>query len=284
MRTVHSVKDLRAQVKAWHQKGERVALVPTMGNLHQGHLTLVREAKQLADRVVVSIFVNPMQFGANEDLSAYPRTPDEDSSALFEEGVDLLFMPSVEALYPNGMEGHTKVEVPAISDLYCGQTRPGHFRGVATVVCKLFNLVQPDIACFGTKDYQQLAVIRRMVEDLAMPVDIKGVETVRAEDGLALSSRNGYLTSEERVQAPALYATLNAMGDSLTQGEQDFAALIDQGKAQLSQAGFKPDYLYILNADTLLPAANEDKELVLLAAAYLGKARLIDNLRVDLQA
>ncbi|WP_115719738.1 pantoate--beta-alanine ligase [Gallaecimonas mangrovi] len=284
MRTVHSVKDLRAQVKAWHQKGEKVALVPTMGNLHEGHLTLVREAKQQADRVVVSIFVNPMQFGANEDLSAYPRTPEEDSRALFDEGVDLLFMPPPEALYPHGMEGHTKVEVPGISDLYCGQTRPGHFRGVTTVVCKLFNLVQPDVACFGMKDYQQLAVIRRMVEDLAMPIEIRGVATVRAESGLALSSRNGYLIAEQRQQAPALYATLQAMGEALAQGNTDFAALIEQGKSRLEQAGFKPDYLHILNADTLAPATKNDQEVVLLAAAYIGKARLIDNLLVNLQA
>ncbi|EKE73689.1 pantoate--beta-alanine ligase [Gallaecimonas xiamenensis] len=284
MRTVHSVKDLRAQVKAWRQKGERVALVPTMGNLHEGHLTLVREAKHQADRVVVSIFVNPLQFGAGEDLGAYPRTPEEDSAALFDEGVDLLFMPSVEVLYPNGMDDHTKVEVPGISELYCGQTRPGHFRGVATVVCKLLNLVQPDLACFGMKDYQQLAVIRRMVDDLAMPVDIQGVPTVRAEDGLALSSRNGYLTGEERAKAPALYAALTAMADALKGGRRDFEALVDEAKAKLSEAGFTPDYLYLLNAQSLATATGEDQELVILAAAYLGKARLIDNLLVDLQA
>lgn len=284
MRTVHSVKDLRAQVKAWRQKGERVALVPTMGNLHEGHLTLVREAKHQADRVVVSIFVNPLQFGAGEDLGAYPRTPEEDSAALFDEGVDLLFMPSVEVLYPNGMDDHTKVEVPGISELYCGQTRPGHFRGVATVVCKLLNLVQPDLACFGMKDYQQLAVIRRMVDDLAMPVDIQGVPTVRAEDGLALSSRNGYLTGEERAKAPALYAALTAMADALKGGRRDFEALVDEAKAKLSEAGFTPDYLYLLNAQSLATATGADQELVILAAAYLGKARLIDNLLVDLQA
>lgn len=284
MRTVHSVKDLRAQVKAWRQKGERVALVPTMGNLHEGHLTLVREAKHQADRVVVSIFVNPLQFGAGEDLGAYPRTPEEDSAALFDEGVDLLFMPSVEVLYPNGMDDHTKVEVPGISELYCGQTRPGHFRGVATVVCKLLNLVQPDLACFGMKDYQQLAVIRRMVDDLAMPVDIQGVPTVRAEDGLALSSRNGYLTGEERAKAPALYAALTAMADALKGGRRDFEALVDEAKAKLSEAGFTPDYLYLLSAQSLATATGEDQELVILAAAYLGKARLIDNLLVDLQA
>ncbi|WKE66306.1 pantoate--beta-alanine ligase [Gallaecimonas kandeliae] len=284
MRTVHSVKDLRAQVKAWRQKGERVALVPTMGNLHEGHLTLVREAKLQADRVVVSIFVNPLQFGAGEDLSSYPRTPEEDSAALFEEGVDLLFMPGVEVLYPHGMDGHTKVEVPGISELYCGQTRPGHFRGVATVVCKLLNLVQPDIACFGMKDYQQLAVIRHMVDDLAMPVDIVGVPTVRADSGLALSSRNGYLTAEELAKAPALYATLEGLGASLADGNKDFAALVAQGREKLEQAGLKPDYLHILNADSLAPADTQDQTLVILVAAYLGKARLIDNLLVDLQA
>ncbi|WP_406666240.1 pantoate--beta-alanine ligase [Gallaecimonas sp. GXIMD1310] len=284
MRTVHSVKDLRAQVRAWRQQGEKIALVPTMGNLHEGHLTLVREARRLADKVVVSIFVNPLQFGPSEDLAAYPRTPEEDSDALFDEQTDLLFMPAVEALYPHGMAKHTQVEVPGISDLYCGASRPGHFRGVATVVSKLLNLVQPDLACFGMKDYQQLAVIRRMVADLAMPVDIVGVPTVRAEDGLALSSRNGYLSSDERATAPALYRTLQALAKRIEQGMRDYGALVDSGKSALRNAGFTPDYLYILDAETLAPATGEETKVVLLAAAHLGKARLIDNLLVDLQA
>lgn len=284
MRTVHSVKDLRAQVRAWRQQGEKIALVPTMGNLHEGHLTLVREARRLADKVVVSIFVNPLQFGPSEDLAAYPRTPEADSDALFDEQTDLLFMPAVEALYPHGMAQHTQVEVPGISDLYCGASRPGHFRGVATVVSKLLNLVQPDLACFGMKDYQQLAVIRRMVADLAMPVDIVGVPTVRAEDGLALSSRNGYLSSDERATAPVLYRTLLALAKRLDQGMRDYGALVDSGKSALRNAGFTPDYLYILDAETLAPATGGEAKVVLLAAAHLGKARLIDNLLVDLQA
>ncbi|WP_341501989.1 pantoate--beta-alanine ligase [Gallaecimonas sp. GXIMD4217] len=283
MRTVNTVEALRGQIKSWRQAGESIAFVPTMGNLHDGHLTLVKTARSRADRVVVSIFVNPMQFGANEDLGSYPHTPEADASALVEAGVDLLFLPSAEVLYPNGLDAHTKVEVPGLSALYCGDSRPGHFRGVTTVVCKLFNLVSPDLAVFGMKDYQQLAIIRRMVADLAMDLDIVGVDTVREKDGLAMSSRNGYLSPEERARAPALHACLQALAAKLRGGYDNFDALIAAGKKQLGKAGLVPDYLHIVHADSLEKAAKGDEKLVILAAAQLGRARLIDNLVVDLQ-
>ncbi|TKB56721.1 pantoate--beta-alanine ligase [Ferrimonas aestuarii] len=281
MQTTHDSHRLHQALKQWQQQGLSVAFVPTMGNLHDGHLLLVKEAKQRADKVVVSIFVNPMQFSAGEDLSNYPRTLEQDSQALFELGADLLFTPTPELLYPNGLENQTFVEVPGISDKYCGASRPGHFRGVATVVCKLFNLVRPDVAIFGRKDYQQLAVIRAMVRDLNLPVEVIGIDTVRAADGLALSSRNGYLNEEQRMRAPALKLTLDWAAEQLQFGmnAEEVEQLANQ---KLEQAGFEPDYFHVCHADSLEKAQPEDKNLVILAAAQLGPARLIDNLRVDL--
>ncbi|MCE9685776.1 pantoate--beta-alanine ligase [Shewanella sp. AS16] len=279
MITTARIDELRAQVKAWHRQGDTVAFVPTMGNLHRGHITLVEEARRRADHVVVSIFVNPMQFGQNEDLAAYPRTLAADSQALMEAGAELLFTPTPEIIYPKGLAQQTYVEVPGISDELCGHSRPGHFRGVATIVCKLFNLVQPDLALFGQKDYQQLLVIRTMVEDLSLPIEILGIETIREASGLAMSSRNGYLTAEERVTAATLKQTLDFMADALIQG-QPLSQIGTQAERMLIEAGFKPDYLEVRNAHTLAPAAATDSELVILAAAYLGKARLIDNLLV----
>ncbi len=258
----------------------RVAFVPTMGNLHEGHLALVRRARALGDRVVVSIFVNPLQFDRAEDLAAYPRTPEEDAALLEAEGVDLLFLPGVEALYPEGMARHTRVEVPGVSEELCGAARPGHFTGVATIVCKLFNLVQPDVAVFGKKDYQQLLVIRKMVSDLAMPVAIEGVETVREADGLAMSSRNGYLTREERRRAPALYRTLRETAEALAAGAGDYASLEAEGRRKLEAAGMRPDYFEIRRAADLETPGPGERALVVLAAAFLGRARLIDNLEV----
>ncbi|MEO5343727.1 MAG: pantoate--beta-alanine ligase, partial [Gammaproteobacteria bacterium SHHR-1] len=238
----------------------------------------------LASRVVVSIFVNPLQFGPQEDFASYPRTLQADRELLQAQGADLLFAPPVEQVYPQGQQGHTQVEVPDISAQLCGASRPGHFSGVATVVCKLLNLVRPQLALFGEKDYQQLLVIRRMVADLALPVQIIGVPTVREADGLALSSRNRYLSTEQRQQAPRLYRTLCWLAEGLKAGAGDFALLEQEACARLSQAGFQPDYVSIRRSQDLAPAGPQDHSLRLLAAAQLGQARLIDNLRLVLTA
>ena len=281
MEMIHEVDALRDQVRAWRAAGERVAFVPTMGNLHAGHLTLIAEARRAASRVVSSIFVNPMQFGPSEDLDAYPRTLEQDRAGLERAGCDLLFAPAVATIYPRGSAEQTRVEVPGLSEILCGASRPGHFRGVATVVCKLFNLVQPDVALFGEKDYQQLLVIRRMVEDLALPIEIRGVPTVREADGLAMSSRNGYLTADERERAPALHRTLHAAGEALMESVPIDRVEMDAAAA-LSAAGLRPDYVSVRVAEDLRPAGPGDRELIILAAAYLGRARLIDNLAVSL--
>ncbi len=282
MNTQRTINGVREQVRAWRRDGERIAFVPTMGNLHAGHMSLVARARELADRVVVSIFVNPLQFSAGEDLSAYPRTPEEDAALLQAAGVELLFLPEEAEIYPRGREGVTFVEVPGLSDLLCGASRPGHFRGVATVVAKLFNIVQPDVACFGEKDFQQLAVLRRMVAELDMPVEMVGVPTLRESDGLAMSSRNGYLTAEERQTAPALYQTLQTLAERLRSGESDYSLLQREGASTLEKAGLRPDYLEIRRSDDLLPPRGGERELAILAAAWLGRARLIDNLLIDL--
>lgn len=279
MNTVAELGELRAQVDAW-RRGGNVAFVPTMGNLHEGHLSLVRAARLLADRVVVSIFVNPLQFGAGEDFANYPRTLDNDTAMLEGEGTDLLFAPPVAVMYPKPQAQQTRVEVPELSDLLCGAYRPGHFVGVATVVCKLFNMVQPDVALFGKKDYQQLMVIRRMVDDLAMPVRVVGVDTVREADGLAMSSRNGYLTAEQRATAPVLFRVLSGLAGKLREGGDDFVALQAQATRELDESGFTTDYVAIRRAADLQEPEPGEPNLVILAAAYLGKARLIDNIEV----
>lgn len=272
---------LRAQLDAWRGEGLRIGFVPTMGNLHAGHLDLVRAAAERADRVVVSIFVNPLQFGPGEDFAAYPRTLDEDLAQLAQEPCDLVFAPDEAGMYPRGREGATRVEVPGLADILCGASRPGHFSGVATVVARLFNLVQPQFAAFGEKDRQQLAVIRRMVEDLAFPVEILGVPTRREPDGLAMSSRNRYLSAAERAVAPAMYRALLAAGEALA-GGGDFVAIQQAGMDNIRSAGMAPEYFEIRRRDGLEPAEPGDTALVLLAAARLGRARLIDNLAVDL--
>ena len=283
METVRQLEPLRAQLDLLRASGGRIAFVPTMGNLHEGHLALVREARRQAGHVVVSIFVNPLQFGPGEDLDSYPRTLAEDRRVLQEEGVDLLFAPPVEVVYPVPLERQTRVEVPEISGLYCGASRPGHFAGVATVVCKLFNMVQPDIAVFGRKDFQQLAVIRRMVRDLAMPVGIIGLPTVREADGLAMSSRNQYLLPREREIAPLLYRSLNAAAGRIRDGERDWASLVSEVRAQLDGAGFRTDYVEVADSQSLLAPTPESRGVVILAAAWLGAARLIDNIEIDLE-
>ena len=282
MITTESISAIRKQVLAWRMKGETVAFVPTMGNLHLGHLTLVKEAKSRADHVVASIFVNPMQFGQNEDLDAYPRTLSNDQSALIAAGAELLFTPTPSIIYPKGMEAQTFVEVPLISNQLCGESRPGHFRGVATIVCKLFNIVQPDIAVFGQKDFQQLLVIKTMVEDLSMPIEIIGVETIREDSGLAMSSRNGYLTAAQKQQAAVLKQTLDKMAIELCAGKQT-DEVISAANIAISAAGFDNDYLDIRNAKTFNKAANSDTEQVILVAAYMDATRLIDNLVVKLK-
>lgn len=280
MNVVRTVADLRAAVTRARGEGKRIGFVPTMGNLHAGHIALVKKAGQRADFVVASIFVNPLQFGPNEDLASYPRTLNADQDKLFNAGCHLLFAPSVEEMYPHGQTLQTIVRVPGVSEGLCGGSRPGHFDGVSTVVSKLFNMVLPDLAVFGEKDYQQLAVIRTMVRDLNMPVQIIGEPIVRAEDGLALSSRNGYLSAEERATAPALYRTLQQLAESIHQGERDYPALLASGKQALQAAGLRPDYLEIRHATDLQPAQPEHHDLVILAAAFLGKTRLIDNLQL----
>lgn len=283
MLVVNNPAVLREQIGQWHREGRAIAFVPTMGNLHQGHLTLVEEARRHGDKVVVSIFVNPLQFDKAEDLANYPRTLEQDCAALEAAGVDLVFTPTPEIMYPQGLASQTFVEVPGISSLLEGALRPGHFRGVSTVVTKLFNLVQPNVACFGEKDYQQLALIRKMVADMAMPIEIVGVPTVRAEDGLALSSRNGYLTAAERAIAPELAHTMNWIAGQIEAGNSHLPSLVAQASQRLDNAGFRTDAIDIVDADTLESASAESQRLVILMAAYLGKARLIDNRVVALR-
>ncbi|WP_447894457.1 pantoate--beta-alanine ligase [Vreelandella sp. GE22] len=281
MRTLHDIADLRSTLNDDRRTGKRIALVPTMGNLHAGHMALMETARQHADIVVASLFVNPMQFGPGEDLDAYPRTLKEDQAKLAEAGCDFLFAPTAAALYPGGLDAQTRVQVPVVSEGLCGATRPGHFDGVATVVTMLFNLVQPDIALFGEKDYQQLAVIRKLKADLHMPIEIIGVATQRAEDGLALSSRNGYLSDEQRAAAPRLYQALQAAKATLENGEPA-PLVLDQAIAALGAAGFSPEYVELKSA-ALGPVTPTTSAAVLLAAAKLGPTRLIDNVAVTLQ-
>ena len=282
MQTVAFIPDLRRTIRAWRDQGSSVAFVPTMGNLHAGHIRLVEEAKRQAERVVVSVFVNPAQFAPSEDFAAYPRTPEQDAGKLLAAGVDLLFLPCTSELYPSDPAAMTFVEVPGLSDDLCGRFRPGHFRGVATVVLKLLNQVQPDVALFGEKDYQQLIMIRRLVADLDLPVRLHGVPTVREPNGLAMSSRNGYLTPEEKNQAVLLYANLVEAAETLRRGERDFARIERERGAQLAAQGFRPDYFAIRRQDDLAVPKQNDARLVILAAAWLGTARLIDNVQVFL--
>jgi pantoate--beta-alanine ligase len=281
MKVASTVAALRASVGPFRAAGQRVVFVPTMGNLHAGHRRLLREARSHGDAVVASVFVNPMQFDRAEDLASYPRTPEQDLAALETEGVALVFMPAVEEIYPRPLEQMTFVEVPGLAGVLEGAHRPGHFRGVATVVNRLFNLVQPDVALFGKKDYQQLLVIRRMVGDLGLPVEIVGIDTVREDDGLAMSSRNAYLTTAERAAAPTLYGTLCAVRDGLVAGEPA-GDLEAAAVRRLEKAGFRPDYITIRRRTDLAVPDSLDRELIVLVAAFLGHARLIDNLELDL--
>ena len=273
---------LRTAIAAEKRVGKRIAFVPTMGNLHDGHVQLVRRAQKEADVVVVSIFVNPLQFGPTEDLDKYPRTLAADKEKLFAAGANYLFTPGVEEMYPNGMDAQVKVSVPGLADTLCGSSRPGHFTGVATVVTKLFQIVQPDVAIFGEKDFQQLAIIRKLTTDLCMPITVIGEQTARAIDGLALSSRNGYLSESERRLAPALHRALQDCREAIACGFDSYSDLEQYSMESLRQAGFKPDYVSVRDAYTLGPVTLDTEKLVILAAAYLGRTRLIDNVTLNL--
>jgi pantoate--beta-alanine ligase len=282
MKTFATNRQLRNAIRLEKRAGKHIAFVPTMGNLHEGHLQLVRKAQQLADVVVVSIFVNPLQFGANEDLSSYPRTLAQDKQKLFAEGVQYLFYPAVEEIYPEGIDKQSRVIVPGLSETLCGANRPGHFTGVATVVSKLFNIVQPDIAVFGKKDFQQLTIIEKMVEDLCMPIDVVGIETARDVDGLALSSRNGYLSKQERAIAPFIHATLQELREAVACGFDSYVDLEKHAREKLRNVGFEPDYVSVRDARTLREVNSLTEQIVILAAAKLGKTRLIDNVSLTL--
>ena len=279
MQTITRIAEMRALVREWRFARESIAFVPTLGNLHAGHASLIGAAHLHGRRVVASVFVNPLQFGPNEDFNAYPRTPEDDTALLTGQGVDVLFLPTVAEMYPLGSAGSTIVDVPELSGILCGAFRPGHFQGVATVVVKLLNLVQPDVGIFGEKDYQQLTIIRRSVEDLCLPVKIVGAPTVRTEDGLALSSRNRYLSEQERAIAPTVYRTLDHARRRLEGGDADIAGIERQGMETLRAAGFRPDYFEVRMANTLERPRGQDIDVVVLTAARLGRARLIDNLQ-----
>jgi pantoate--beta-alanine ligase len=280
MEIVTTIAAVRDRVRRWRSEGRRIAFVPTMGNLHPGHVSLIEAARKYGDRFVSSIFVNPMQFGPNEDFAHYPRTPTQDERMLAEAGCSLMFMPDVIEVYPNGSDRATRVEVPGLSRILDGEFRPGHFEGVTTVVAKLFHIVEPDVAVFGEKDFQQLTIIRRMVADLCMPVEVVAAPTMRDSDGLAMSSRNQYLTSEERQVAPRIYQTLLAAANRLRAGENDFAGIERSGVQALESAGMRPDYFAVRQAQDLSAPGADTSHLVVLTAARLGKARLIDNVQV----
>ncbi|EIK2365465.1 pantoate--beta-alanine ligase [Salmonella enterica] len=282
MLIIETLPLLRQHIRRLRQEGKRVALVPTMGNLHDGHMKLVDEAKARADVVIVSIFVNPMQFDRPDDLVRYPRTLQEDCEKLNKRKVDYVFAPAVEEIYPQGLEGQTYVDVPGLSTMLEGASRPGHFRGVSTIVTKLFNLIQPDIACFGEKDFQQLALIRKMVADMSYDIEIVGVPIIRAKDGLALSSRNAYLTAEQRKIAPGLYNVMNSIAEKLIAGNRELQEIIAIAEQELNEKGFRADDIQIRDADTLQELTETSKRAVILAAAWLGQARLIDNQSVTL--
>jgi pantoate--beta-alanine ligase len=282
MQVFHHIQSLREALAAERKAGKRIGFVPTMGNLHSAHIELVKIAQRSCDIVVASIFVNPLQFGLNEDWDKYPRTLAADSAKLEAVGCNYLFCPDEKEIYPNGMAEQTRVIVPTMTDVLCGASRPGHFEGVTTVVTKLFNIVQPDEAVFGIKDFQQLAVIRRMVEDLCIPIKITAGEIFRETDGLAMSSRNGFITPDERPKVAVLNRSLNAIKQAIADGRRDFTVLVDEARTQIEAAGFRVDYISICNSRTLEMAAHDDREITILGAMYTQGARLIDNVSVVL--
>jgi len=282
MNIIESKEELHEQLREWRAAGEHIALVPTMGNLHSGHVSLVDIAREHAERVVVTVFVNPTQFGEDEDFAEYPRTLERDTLRLRKIGADVLFAPTVDTVYPFGIEQATVVSVPFLTDKFCGSFRPGHFDGVTTVVARLFALVQPDVAVFGQKDYQQQLVIRRMAADLNLPTDIITAPTIREDDGLAMSSRNAYLSKEERAVAPGLQRTLAAVGEELQNGKRNFAEMEQQAEQRLRDLGFQPEYVAVRRAEDLSTPTRDCDEVVILAAVHLGKTRLIDNVVVTI--
>ena len=283
MQTLTTIVEMRAVLSARRGKAT-IGLVPTMGNLHEGHLSLVDASRRSCDVTVVSVFVNPLQFGPNEDFERYPRTPNEDAALLERAGVDFRFAPSERDMYPNGRDGHVVVTVPSLTSILCGAHRPGHFDGVGTVVLKLFNVVAPTKAFFGEKDYQQLTLIKTICRQLDVPIDVVGVPTIRAADGLALSSRNQYLSGDERARAPAIQRTLQDVRAALEKGDRNYAGLEQAGVSKLADEGFVVDYVAIRNAASLAAPRDDDRELVVLAAARLGRTRLIDNVRAQRSA
>ncbi len=264
------------------QEKEKIAFIPTMGNLHNGHISLIRDAKKIAGKIIVSIFINPMQFSGNEDYETYPRTKESDENILKEEGVDFLFSPSSEIIYSNTIDDHTKLEIPSLGNLLCGASRPKHFSGVATIVCKLFNIVRPDVAFFGKKDFQQLVIIKKMVEDLAIPVEIRATETVREEDGLAISSRNQYLTNNQRIIAPILYKQLSILASKLRHDFQNLAPLKNEFIDLLNNKGFFIEYIELVNTKNLATVSKrvDNENYIIVTAGLLGKTRLIDNIEI----
>lgn len=281
MQMIAEIAPLREQILQWRRERQRIAFIPTMGNLHDGHLALVRKARENADAVVVSIFVNPLQFEKADDVMAYPRTLEQDQSLLNAEGVDIIFTPTVEVMYPNGLEQNTFVDVSGLSGIVEGTTRPGHFKGITTVLSKLFNIIQPDVACFSEKNYQQLTIINKMVSDLCLPIDIISVPTVREMDGLAMGRCNSLLTVDERQRAPVLSKTLRWLSSQMRAGRNDFSELVIDGKDQLRAAGLEADEIFIRDAYTLQPIIEQTTKAVILATAFLGQVRLIDNLTVE---
>jgi len=282
MYQANSVSELRQYVQHWKDHGQSIAFIPTMGNLHQGHLSLIEKGQSLCDRTICSIFVNPMQFGPNEDFNHYPRTLDQDIELLESIGCDLVYMPTASELYPQGLENISQIIVTDLTETYEGAHRPGHFTGVATIVAKLFNIVKPDVSVFGKKDFQQYCVIRKMTQDLNLDVEVIGQETSREPSGLATSSRNQYLNEEQKSRAALIYQTLQDASERIIKGEKDFALIEKQAIAGLKQAGFNTDYFNICNADTLKPATTADRKLVILVTTRLGDTRLLDNIEIDL--
>lgn len=277
-----SVIELRQYAQHWKDHHESIAFIPTMGNLHAGHLSLIEKGQSLCDRTICSIFVNPMQFGANEDFNHYPRTLEQDIQQLEAIGCDLVYLPTASELYPEGLEHITHIQVTDLTDHFEGEHRPGHFTGVATIVLKLFNIVKPNISVFGKKDYQQYRVIQKMVEDLNLDVEIIGSETTREPSGLATSSRNQYLSAEQKEKAALIFKTLQSSTEQIQAREEDYSAIERRAVEQLNQVGFSTDYYRICNSLTLKPATAEDKKLVILVTAEMGGTRLLDNTEVDL--
>ena len=282
MDTLFDLVSLRQVIAQWKKEGRKIAFVPTMGNLHAGHLSLLKHARSLGDRTIMSIFVNPIQFGESEDYQSYPDTHEQDSETLKENSLDVLFAPDLKEIYPGGMDVDTRLTVPGLSSILCGEFRPDHFSGVATVVTKLLINIEPDYALFGEKDYQQLLIIRRTVEDLCFPVEVIGMPVVREKDGLAMSSRNSYLNDEQREIAPLIYQTLTSAAELLSKNLADISAIESEGLKQLESVGFRPEYFSIRRSSDLMPAGSDDKEVSILTAVWLGSARLIDNIKVVL--